>query len=403
MTAAWAWALSLALAAAEASAEAFSVQGAMDRAAIRAPQVLLAESALREAEASRTGAGVVLPANPRLYGEGRYGAGTGGYAASLEAPFEVFGAPAARVTEARGRAVAAQADLDLERYLARWAVFEAYVEVRMGGLRLAEAQSAIELAQGVEAASRRLVETGAASEIDRAVASASLAEFRAEREAFLARQQAALLPLRELLGLLPGAPLTLTTEFATPPSCALAGPAGREAGGTHPALRAIQARLALGEATLERLEREVLPRLSFLLGLDAAPNSDRYGQLGLGVELPVAQRNQGPRAVVAAQLSTDRMRLELTSQRLLRELEARRAACEARQREAEMLGALAIPEARKALALVEAGWRAGKFDVFRVNAAARDVVRLGQARIDVLGAAWREHVAMQRLAGGGEP
>jgi outer membrane protein TolC len=64
---------------------------------------------------------------------------------------------------------------------------------------------------------------------------------------------------------------------------------------------------------------------------------------------------------------------------------------------------MAIPEARKALALVEAGWRAGKFDVFRVNAAARDVVRLGQARIDVLGAAWREHVAMQRLAGGGEP
>jgi hypothetical protein len=35
-----------------------------------------------------------------------------------------------------------------------------------------------------------------------------------------------------------------------------------------------------------------------------------------------------------------------------------------------------------------------------VNAAARDVVRLGQARLQVLGEAWREHVALQRLSGG---
>jgi cobalt-zinc-cadmium efflux system outer membrane protein len=392
--------IALAVATAGAPGVELSVQQAMERAGQRAPQVVLAESALREAEASRAGAGVILPANPRLFGEARAGGGAGGYAANLEAPFELFGAPGARVAEAKVRASAAQAELELERYLARYLAFELYVEVRITGLRLAEARSAIELATGVEGASRRLLETGAASDIDLAVASASLAEFRAEREALLAREQDALLPFRELLGLEPGSPVTLTTPLEAPPSCAVVRPVGRDTEEGHPSLRAIQARLVLGERSLDRLAKEVRPRLSFLIGVDAAPKSEGYGLLGLGVELPVAQRNEGPRAVVSAQLATERTRLDLTAQRLLRELDARRASCDARRREVDLLGSVAVPNARRALQLVEAGWRAGKFDVFRVNAAARDVVRLGQARLEVLGAAWREHVAIQRLAGG---
>jgi len=139
------------------------------------------------------------------------------------------------------------------------------------------------------------------------------------------------------------------------------------------------------------------------VAVDKAPNSDTYGALGVGVELPFAQRNEGPRAVTTAQLATDQTRLDLTLQRLGRELEARRAACEARKREADLLGGVALPQARKALQLVEAGWRAGKFDVFRVNTAARDVIRLGQQRIDVLDLGWKEHIAIQRLSAGGAP
>ncbi len=398
--------LLLALAAAATDAPPnveISVRQAVERAAARAPQVVLAESVLREAEASRAGAGVILPANPRLYGEARPGSGTTGWAANLEAPFELFGAPGARVDEARGRADAARAELELERYLARYLAFDLYVEGRMSALRLAEAQAAIALATGFENASRRLVETGASSEIDLAVASASLAEFRAEREALLAREQEALLLLRELLGIAPGSPVTLTTALDVPPSCTVdpATPAGGQE--VHPALRSIQARVALGGAALNRLEAEVRPRLSFLVGVDSAPNSERYGQLGLGVELPVAQRNAGPRAIVAAQVATEQARLDLTTQRIARELEARRATCEARRRETQLLEDVALPQARKALDLVEGGWRAGKFDVFRVNTAARDLVRLALSRIDVLGAAWREHVALQRLTGGGAP
>jgi len=398
---AWAVALALALLTAtpEAAAVDLSLEQAIEYAGQRAPQVRLAESILLEAKASRAGAGVVLPANPRLFAEARAASGAGGFLASLEAPFELFGAPRARVSEAEGRASAAQAEVDLERYLARYLAYELYVELRMTNLRLAESQSAIDLATRVVEASKQLVETGASSEIDLAVATASLAEFRAGRESLLAREQETVLPLRELLGLAPGTPVVLTTALDTPASCAVEPPAQEG----HPALRAIEAHLALNQKSLDRLEREVNPRMSFLVAVDKAPNSDTYGALGVGVELPFAQRNQGPRAVTAAQLVTDQTRLDLASQRLRRELETRRAACEARKREANLLGGIALPEARKALQLVEGGWRAGKFDVFRVNTAARDVVRLGQQRIDVLDAGWKEHVAIQRLSAGGAP
>jgi len=391
--------VALATATPEARAVELSLEQAMEYAAQRAPQVRIAESTLLEAKASRAGAGVVLPANPRLFAEGRAASGAAGFLASLEAPFELFGAPGARVAEADGRAGAAQAELDLERYLVRYLAYELYVELRMTTLRLAESQSAIEIATRVVEASQRLVETGASSEIDLAVATASLAEFRAGREALLAREQETVLPLRELLGLAPGTPVVLTTALDAPASCVVE----TSTEGGHPALRAIQAQLALGQRSLDRLEREVNPRLSFLVAVDKAPNSDTYGALGVGVELPFAQRNEGPRAVTTAQLATDQTRLDLTLQRLRRELEARRAACEARKREADLLGGVALPQARKALQLVEAGWRAGKFDVFRVNTAARDVVRLGQQRIDVLDLGWKEHVAIQRLSAGGAP
>jgi len=38
-----------------------------------------------------------------------------------------------------------------------------------------------------------------------------------------------------------------------------------------------------------------------------------------------------------------------------------------------------------------------------VNTAARDVIRLGQQRIDVLDLGWKEHIAIQRLSAGGAP
>ena len=63
--------VALATATPEARAVELSLEQAMEYAAQHAPQVRIAESTLLEAKASRAGAGVVLPANPRLFAEGR--------------------------------------------------------------------------------------------------------------------------------------------------------------------------------------------------------------------------------------------------------------------------------------------------------------------------------------------
>jgi cobalt-zinc-cadmium efflux system outer membrane protein len=251
-----------------------------------------------------------------------------------------------------------------------------------------------------EACLRQLA-AGATSEIDVATASASLAEQRAVREALVAGREELLLALRELVDLPPDAVIALGTPIAAAPSCSPGPGDPAERVGRNPELVAIRARIDLVESARVRLEKEARPKLSVLVGVDAAPGSAPYGQVGIGLELPVAQRNQGPRAVAAEQLGAEQLRLTLVTRRLVREVDARQRSCAARGSEARLLSEEAIPAARRNLELVERGWRAGKFDLFRVTGATRDLVRLSQARLDVLSAAWREHVTIQRLVNGG--
>ena len=49
---------------------------------------------------------------------------------------------------------------------------------------------------------------------------------------------------------------------------------------------------------------------------------------------------------------------------------------------------------------MEIGWLAGRFDIFRVTTAARDVARVRGLRLDALEAAWVARVALDRAVGG---
>jgi outer membrane protein, heavy metal efflux system len=137
------------------------------------------------------------------------------------------------------------------------------------------------------------------------------------------------------------------------------------------------------------------------VGVDAAPVSPIFGVLGVSVELPVFQRNQGPRAVVEAERATELERQDLQARRILREVIAIRAAYESRRSELQLLSTTVVPPAERTLELVEQGWLAGRFDVFRVATAARDVARVRASRLDALEAAWLARIALDRAAGGG--
>src|SRR4029079_1450421 len=97
----------------------------------------------------------------------------------------------------------------------------------------------------------------------------------------------------------------------------------------------------------------------------------------------------GPRAAVEEARATEADRQELQARRILREVSAVHAAYESRRAELKLTDGTTVPAAERTLELVEAGWLAGRFDVFRVAAAARDVARVRASRLHPLEAAWR--------------
>jgi len=141
---------------------ALSLPDVLERAASRAPEVVMATHAVREARARRTGAGIVVPVNPRMYVDARpplKGGGTFpadlGYSGSLEVLFDVGGAPSARVREANRAAEVAEADLGTDRLRARSAAWAAYIRARIAETRIEETTKLIAAAERILSASKQ--------------------------------------------------------------------------------------------------------------------------------------------------------------------------------------------------------------------------------------------------------
>jgi cobalt-zinc-cadmium efflux system outer membrane protein len=382
-----------------------SLPEAVRRAMEQAPEVVNAQNNIRQAEARRVGAGVIMPINPRVSFDARpaiTGGGTfrdTGYGAMVDALFDAGGAPAARITEAEREADVARADFVFDRAQARVRAFTAYVQTQVAALRIAEARSALEISRRVLAAAQRRVNAGAASELEATSAELDVALLLASEAAFIRQRDAYMMELRDVLDLGATVAVDLTSPVEEPPPLADATVYVNRALKRHPTLAALHARVHQLDSTERRLEREVFPRIGVYAGVDAAPVSPVFGLLGLSVELPIAQRNQGPRAVTARAREGVRTRIELEARRLARQIVAAWNAYEARRTELARLTQSAMPAAAKQLSFAEAGWQAGRFDLFRLLTVQRDALRLRANRIDVLEAAWIARIELERAVG----
>jgi len=382
-----------------------SLEEALRRASGSAPEVSSAAREVRVAEARRVGAGVIMPVNPRLAVDvrpplRRDGQSQPGYGATLDFLFEVGGAPSARVAEARGYAEVATSELVRMRASGRLRAFSAYVEAQVAELRVRESLVAKEIAQRVFNAASRRVALGASSDLEQASAQLDLAQLQAVEKGALRQREINLMNLRDALDLDARAPLALTTAIEDPPALGPSEVYLSTALAKHPALQTVKARVRLLDATRERLERERVPRVGVYAGVDAAPQSPIYGLLGVSVELPFAQRNQGPLAVVGRNREAETFQLELLARRLSRDVIIAVRAYDARRDELATMNRLALPAAERSLHLAEEGWLAGRFDLFRLTTAARDAARIRSNRIDILEAAWTELIALERAVGG---
>ncbi|MCC6750717.1 MAG: TolC family protein [Deltaproteobacteria bacterium] len=401
--------LGLVIGTTSARAEQLSLRRALEYAAESAPEVRLAARLEAEARATRVGAGLITPVNPRANFDVRPSRETSGralgFAGGLELAFDVSGAPALRVKEAAGRLAVARQGVGAARLAARHRAYRAYAAQQLARLRLVELGRAEAIARRVLAATEKRVAAGASGDTDTTSARVGLAKLRAEQ----IRAQAALvgrrMALLDALGSPPEAYLELSTpcdETALPATPGL-GRSRELAISRRGELAELRARVALADVTLQRLRREVVPRVGVYGGVDASPASPVFGVVGLSVELPLLQRNQGPLAVGREVAETERTRLELARQRVLREVVGAHRAYDLAREQLRRISAEALPAADERLRLVELGWQAGRFDIFRLTAAAADAAELHLARVDALEACWQAWVGLLEATGAEGP
>jgi cobalt-zinc-cadmium efflux system outer membrane protein len=403
------WALGALAAPLPALATPWTLEATLARAREAAPEVRAAVAVLREAEASRAGQGVFLPTNPRLFADYRRLASgpaqdpVNGFNLGVDALVEVSNAAGARLAEAEQRLEVARTELAVERVRAQGRAWAAWVEAQVASLRVAVLEDALTVQERVALASQERVAAGVAGEPDLTAVLVEEAWVRAQLAEGLRQRVAAQMALRQLLDLPAPEPVPLGPPPGEPD---LPGdPEGlvQRALQRRPELAAVRARLGLLEKGDERLAREAFPRVGLTLGLDAAPASPLFAYGGLSVELPVAQRNQGPRAVVAAQQEGERERLELTLRRVGREVAVAHQGLAGRRAQLALLTDAAVPAALRTQELVEQGWRAGRFDVFRLTQASRELLRVRQQRLETLLFTWLDFIELERASGGLSP
>jgi cobalt-zinc-cadmium efflux system outer membrane protein len=104
--------------------------------------------------------------------------------------------------------------------------------------------------------------------------------------------------------------------------------------------------------------------------------------------------------VVVSSQAAERARRALDERSIEREVVAAFQAYEARRAELQRLTDAAVPAAQRAFELADVGFRAGRFDWYRVALAARELVRARGAELDALSGAWAARIALEQAVGG---
>jgi outer membrane protein TolC len=388
-------------------AETWSLESVLARAKVAAPGVQVAQRQVQEAEASRVGQGLPFATNPRLFADyrplvielpGQPSDPRHGYLVGLDGLLEVSGASGARLTEADKRVVLARQELAFEQASAAAAAWRFVAEVSLSAERVKTAERAVAVQGRVESAAREQFKAGVVGEPEVAVVSVEAASVKAQVEEAKREAMAANFSLQQVLDV-PAGTLEMAGLSLRPPPLPSEDELLTRAVRQRPELAAIKARLALLEVSDDRLAREGFPKVGYNVGLDTAPASPGFAFLGLSVELPLL-RNQGARAVVQAQRETEKTRLEASIRRAEREVRASRASAQSRLNQVVLLEEQAIPNARRSAELVEVGWRSGRYDLFRLTTALREVVRVEREWLESLAAAWADYIELQRVSGG---
>lgn len=387
-----------------ASPRLVTLAEALARAEAASPLVRRARAERDVVAARDVGASLRLPANPVIAAAGgpyrEPGASSVELRLHAEQSIEIGGQRAARrAVVGRALEVATWRE-QVARVETRARVRAAYVGAQLARAHEETAAAREALTAAVLDAVRARVSSGASSNVDLELARLEQGLAARERAAAVLATGDLTARLRALIGLPPGEPIALEPRVAAPASRAGGLPALLERAERQRAeLAALRATGDELDAEITRLGREAIPSPTLFVDFERDRPGQTFLGAGLAIPIPVWRRQQGELAVAHA----ERARLEderaLAARAVALEVERAYQAAQAETAAVHLLEREALPAADAVVTLLTDGWKAGKFDLFRVLQTTRDATVARRLYLETLGAAWDATIALDRAAG----
>jgi outer membrane protein, heavy metal efflux system len=386
-----------------------SLEEALRLGDLHSPLVRRARAESSVVAARDVGASLIFPSNPGaalIVGPRREPLAPSGtqrslqFIAHLEQTIEVAGQRGARRAVVRRSLDVAAARQALALSETRARIRTAYMQGLITAAQARAARGRETIVNQVYEAVKVKVDKGAASQIDLKLAEIETGRLSRQRLAADLAARESIATLAALIGLAPRTELELTTP--------LSGPSVRlpplsellAAAEAHRAeLRELAASGTELDAELILLRREVIPNPTLILELERDLPGQVFVGAGVAFPLPAWRRNQGERALVAAAKERVANERVLVEREIALQVEHAFHRVVSTFEQAKVLETRVAPAAETSVTLLTEGWRAGKFDLFRVIQASRDVGEARRAQLEAIQAFWQAVVELDRATG----
>ena len=388
-----------------------SLDEALRLGADNIPQLVRARAEQKVVESRKEGAKLWLSQNPYasiLLGRRKETtsdpAATGlQYQVHIEQALEIAGQRWARLAAVTSQIEVAKAQTELAQVESRALLLTAYVQASLADQRVAVARGREELAERLLGSAQARLDLGATGELDVNLAQVEKGRVRGDRvqaEVLLANRQVV---LGILCGISPLPKLVLTSSHAAPP----------EISAEHEQLAALYSLAESERADLlavrrqqdalsneiNRLRREAIPNLvlSFDYQRDL-PGQDFFGGT-VGLSFPFWNRNQGPIAQMQATELQRQAEERLLLTRIRGEVMVAHLKLQLLRVQVKEFQKDVLPPAERNIELLRRGWQAGKFDLFRVITASRELTETRLRFLDLLEDLWIAAIELERSVG----
>lgn len=374
------------------NAQVLSLDAILKHAKDNAMRVRVSRAKLELGDAAVTGAKPLLPDNPQLYvAVGRRWNNAGHdfeLQATLTQPIEIGGERGLRIKAGRSY----RSYLDKELAQVQWEVYAnvhyAYNMALLARERAATAERTLTFSTRLLEVAQRRASAGEISGLRVRIATGELAQARQAKLNADLEYRLACIHLGEMAGWPPGQLIAPAGSLTTPIKAATATDLIARVQQQHPALRAREAAVDLGNARVTSAKRDGLPepQVGVYLGREYEPGStagpSKLALFILTLPLPFWRRNQANRAQTKAELTVAEQELEATRYALA--LSAMRAvdALNTASERVRTYSREVVPRFAENLNLLQRAFELGEVDILEVFVARENFLRIQTEALD---------------------